>query len=104
MTLKRFKEILLTLSPEIKIFHNFADGDGNYIVWREVAKKRLVADGVTAESALRIAVDYFTQDEYDAGHERLERLFDETGVCFKDPAVIYERDAGLMHYAYTVEV
>jgi hypothetical protein len=105
MTIRDFRDMLLTLSPDVRVFHNTARGaEGKYIVWSEVSKRRGTADNVTAFEAVRIAADYFTPEEYDEVHKRIESLFDESGVAYSGAVIIYERDTGLTHYAYTVEI
>jgi hypothetical protein len=105
MTIKDFRDMLLTLSPGIQVFHNTARGvEGDYIVWSEASKRRRTADNVTAFEALRIAVDYFTHSEYDENHKLIENSFDKYGVAYSGAVIIYERDTGLTHYAYTAEI
>ena len=63
MTLKQFRDLLLTVTDRVGHGEHFKDG-GNYIVWHEVGKIGTNADNAEAESGFRIAVDYFTKKEY----------------------------------------
>ena len=60
MTLKQFRDLLLTVTDRVGHGEHFKDG-GNYIVWHEVGKIGTNADNAEAESGFRIAVDYFTK-------------------------------------------
>lgn len=103
MTLGSFRDLLLTVTPDV--YHFEAHKDEEYIVWHEVGDISLPGDGQRAETGARIAVDYYTRQEYDTLHTQLERVLDECeDIALSDAAVLYEPETGLIHYAYTCEV
>lgn len=103
MNLKQFRNLLLTVTDRVGHGESFKDG-GNYIVWHEVGRISLGAENETAEKGWRIAVDYFTKDEYDEMCDRISALFDCDDIAADDPVVDYEPDTGYTHYAWTCEV
>ncbi len=103
MKLKEFRNLLLAVHPHV--FHFVSAKESEYIVWHEVGTLRLMGDGEQAETGTRIAVDYFTNEEYSPIPARLEQvLADHEEICLADSAVDFEKDTGLIHYAYTCEV
>lgn len=103
MTLASFRDLLLTVSSDV--YHFEAHKDDEYIVWHEVGAISLIGDDQRAESGTRIAVDYYTKQEYDNLHTILVETLDACeDIALTDGAVMYEPDTGLIHYAYTCEV
>lgn len=103
MTLKQFRDILLSITEHV--YHFEAHKDDEYIVWHEVGGISLAGDNKTAEKGTRIAVDYFTKNEYDTLHEKLESTLSEYDEIFlSDYITDFEADTGYIHYAYTCEV
>lgn len=103
MNLKQFRDVLL--SSNIPVYHcETSKKDGDYIVWNEVGVKRETADNVTDERIIRIALDYFTSDEFDTGMYDIEELLDKNDIAFSDVTIDYESDTGYTHYAWTCEV
>lgn len=103
MNLKEFRDLLLTVHPAV--YHFESHKESEYIVWHEVGSLSLMGDGAIAERGTRIAVDYFTKDEYDQVHEALEiTLAAHDDICMAEPAVDFDKESGLIHYAYTCEV
>lgn len=103
MTLKEFKSLLLTVTEHVGHGEHFKNA-GNYLVWHEVGRISLDADNCSAEKGWRIAVDYFTKDEYDQTHEKISALFECDEIAADDPVIDYEPDTGYTHYAWTCEV
>lgn len=103
MTLKQFRDILLTVTNEVYHFESHKQSD--YVVWHEVGSIGLSGDNSSAETGTMIAVDYFTHIEYSDIPGRLSAAlesYDEVAVS--GPVVIYEEDTQLIHYAWTCEV
>lgn len=102
MTLKQFKDLLLTVSD--KVYHNKATKESSYIVWHEVGKIGTNADNAEVESGWRIAIDYFTKEEYDTIPDKISALFDRDDIAADNPVIDFEPDTGYTHYAWTCEV
>ena len=103
MTLKEFKNVLLSVHNNVHHFESHKDDE--YIVWHEVGNITLRADGGIAESGARIAVDFFTKTEYsDIPGKLLETLSRQNEIMVSDYETIYEKDTDYIHYAYTCEV
>lgn len=103
MTLPEFRDLLLSVHADV--FHFESTKAAEYTVWREVDTVRLMADGVCAESGVRIAVDHFTKSEYSTIAAQLEQvLTDHDEIFLTDHTVDYEKDTGLIHHAFTCEV
>lgn len=103
MKLKQFRDLLLTVTDRVGHGEYFKDGS-NYIVWHEVGQIETSADNSKAESGWRIAVDYFTKDEYDETPDKISDLFDCDNIASDSPVIDYEPDTGYTHYAWTCEV
>lgn len=103
MTLKQFRDLLLTVTDRVCHGEQFKDG-GNYIVWHEVSKISNTADNAQSESGYRIAVDYYTKSEYDPLPDKITALFDNDEIAADDVVIDYEPDTGYTHYAWTCEV
>ena len=102
MTLKQFRDLLLTVSD--KVYHNRAAKEKSYVVWHEVSKISDTADNARSENGYRIAVDYYTKDEYDSLPDKITALFDNDEIAADDVIIDYEPDTGYTHYAWTCEV
>lgn len=103
MTLKQFRDLLLTVTDRVSHGEQFKDG-GDYIVWHEVGKIGLRAENAESESGYRIAVDFFTKKEYDDTPGRISALFDCDEIAADDPVINFEPDTGYTHYSWTCEV
>lgn len=103
MNLKQFRNLLLTVTDRVGHGEHFKDG-GNYIVWLEVGKIGINADNSKDENGWRIAVDYFTKEEYDTLPDKISELFDKDNIAADNPVIDYEPDTGYTHYAWTCEV
>ncbi|MBP0973652.1 MAG: hypothetical protein J5851_07095 [Oscillospiraceae bacterium] len=103
MTLENFRDLLLTVTPDV--YHFEAHKDEEYIVWHEVGGISLTGDDRHAETGTRIAVDYYTKQEYDTLPARLsETLGSCPDIALSDERVMFEPETELIHYAYTCEV
>lgn len=103
MNFKEFKDLLLSVSPDV--YHFESTKESEYIVWHEVGTRCLMGDGKQIEIGTRIAVDYFTKLEYSQIPEKLEKaLANHDEICLSDSVVDFEHDTGMIHYAYTCEV
>lgn len=103
MTLKQFRDLLLTVTDRVGHGEHFKDG-GSYIVWHEVGEIGINADNCEAEKGFRIAVDYFTKEEYDMIPDKISKLFDIDEIAADNPVIDFEPDTGYTHYAWTCEV
>lgn len=103
MQLREFRDLLLSVHPAVH--HLESQKETEYIVWREVGLLPLMGDSGLAESGTRIAVDYFTQQEYDTVHIALEKaLADHDEICLTDAVVDYDEERQNICYRYTCEV
>lgn len=103
MTLHQFRDLLLTVHDNV--YHFESSKESEYIVWHETGTLSLKADGEIAQKGVRIAVDFFSTDEYSDVPDNLTNVFignDE--VFLRNHKIIYERDTGYIHHAFTVEV
>ncbi|MCQ2460310.1 MAG: hypothetical protein MJ081_08080 [Ruminococcus sp.] len=99
------KVIHVLLSCCDAVYHNEANQEkGNYIIWHEVGVNSMYADNSRAEKADRIAVDFFTKEEFPDIPEKLERAFSCHGMAFQGPEIIYHEITKVKQYAYTIEV
>ncbi len=103
MTLDGFRKILIKLN--IPVFHSVAvKKTSNYIIWQEVRKGSLRAEGTAAESYSMVAVDFFTKDEFSVIPERLENIFAVYGIPFTDANIDYGHETGYTCYSWTAFV
>lgn len=103
MTLKQFRNLLLTVTERVGHGEQFKD-EKNYIVWHEVRAIGLNGDNCQAEKGYRIAVDYYTKDEYDVNADKITELFNNDEIFADDAVIDFEPDTGYTHYAWTCEV
>lgn len=103
MKLQEFRDLLLTVTDRVSHGEHFKD-NGNYIVWQEVSKLKLSADNASAESGYRVAVDYFTKDEYDPLLDKINDVLDCDSIAAAEPEIDFEPETGYTHYAWTCEV
>lgn len=95
----------LLLSVGVPVFHDKAvQVKPPYIRWSQVSQLREYASNKTAHKGWRIAVDYFTADEYDETADKLEAALEGGGIPISDCERITEEETGYIHYAYTLEV
>lgn len=100
---EEFKKILLSVG--VPVYHDKAANlKPPYIRWAQTSQLREYAADKTAHKGWRVAVDYFTVDEYDPISERIEETLEAAGIPISDCERITEEDTGYIHYAYTVEV
>lgn len=103
MTLKEFRDILLTVSDNV--FHHESTKENDYIVWHETRFGKLDADGISAQKSVRIAVDYFNTEEYAEIPDKLEEVLESNDEIFlRRHTVIYETETGYIHHSFSVEV
>lgn len=108
MKLREFRDILNEIAEPlgVLVYHCEADkAAADYIVWQETGEVQLSADGLEAEKAVRVAVDFYTKEEYSSIPDELQAAFD----AYDDftaglDAIDYETDTGFFHYAFTAEV
>ena len=74
-----------------------------YIVWHETSFTGLKAEERTVNPVLRFAVDYFSRKEYDDNAIAIKAALEKIGAVI-DMISDYDRETGIIHYAYTVEV
>ncbi len=102
MTACDFTKVLLAACPAV--YHDEISQEPNECIrWSEVGENSLRAEG-TAEIADRIAVDFFTKNEFSEIPDLLRAAFDKSDISYDDPEISYDEDTGYKHYAYTVEV
>ncbi len=106
MTLSEFKSFLVNglKKHRVSVYHRKAAKIAdNYVVWGEVGKNSLRADGGTAEYSYMAAVDFYTKSEYSSVPDVIEGIFENNEISYGDATIIYEDDTGFTHYAWTVE-
>lgn len=103
MTISEFKGILLNCCDAVYHFEGHQE-KSDYIIWHEIGKRHLHADNGSAESAVRIAVDFFTKREYPEEPEKLECAFSCNGISFRGPDILFRSETNMKQYSYTVEV
>lgn len=103
MTIFKFKDILLECCPEVYHIEGFKE-KGDFIVWAEVGVRSFDADNHRSEESDICAVDFFTKEEFSEVPELLKQKFREYEISYKGPDIIYDKDTGRRHYAYTCEV
>ena len=103
MTFQEFKNILLSVSPDV--YHFESQKKSEYIVWYEIGSIGLSGDNSIVESGAIIAVDYFTKREYSEIPDQITAALDGCDNIAADrPSVIFDEDSKLIHYAWTCEV
>ena len=103
MTLEQFRDVLLTVTDEV--YHFESHKQAEYVVWHEVGRISISGDDSSAESGTRIAVDYFTKDEYSSLPEQFTTVLSSCDdIAVRGPVVIFEGATKLIHYAWTCEV
>ncbi len=104
MTIKDFKNLLI--QSGVPVYHQQAHKQINkYIVWAETSQKSLKADGATAETTAIVAVDYYTNTEYDDTFNNFLlflETFDEISVS--DCDIEFDSNTGYTRYMTTIEV
>lgn len=100
---KNLVKILLSCCDAV--YHNEANQEkGNYIVWHRIGVRAMNADNGRAEKADRIAVDFFTKEEFPEIPDKLECAFSCNQLAFRGPDIVYHQEMKVTQYAYTVEV
>lgn len=101
MTLHDFKELLLTVTPNV--YHLEAVKTDEYLVYHQTGVKTLRGGDSVSEQGIRVAVDFFTKNEKSETPERLFKVLSEN-VFVTDYITDYEHDTKYLHHAYTCEV
>lgn len=89
--------------PGVKLYHNKAHKqDTDYIVWYEINTDGLHADGRIVNTSVRLAVDFFTKEEYSDIPCEIVRRMEAVGLSVNaETEINYEEDTGWTHYAMT---
>lgn len=101
MTLKEFRDILLTADP--KASHYKSVQAPNYTVWAEYGANDLIADSLREDRAWRIQVDRFTKIEYDQMVNAIEAALNRDDISAKY-LIDFEPDTGYIHHIWDCEV
>lgn len=101
MTLKQFRDLLLTADPNAS--HYKSKQKENYTVWAEYGANRLIADDTETERVHKIQIDRFTKVEYDPIADAVTAMLNANEICY-EPHVDYEKDTGMIHYIWDCEV
>lgn len=102
--LENFVKSLLAVTPAV--YHDDAapDHPDQYIVWGIDGGDAYYADNTAAETSLTITVDLFTALEFDPLVDQLQALYNENQVPWYLNSVQYERDTGLTHWEWVIDV
>lgn len=77
---------------------------GDYGTYAEESGEDFEADGVHAEKALEVAVDYFTRDDTGTPQTTIEAVLDGLNVPWYLDTIQYEDTTGYIHYTWIVGV
>ena len=102
MSLKEFRDLLLTADPEAT--HYASKKKGNYTVWAEYDNKGLKADDSEREQIHKIQVDRFTKIEYDPIKDAITNMLNANDISFIGPLTDYEEKTGYIHHIWDCEV
>lgn len=103
MTLREFKELLLTVG--VDVYHFGSHKQSEYIVWYEIGGIGLSGDNSIAESGAMIAVDFFTKNEYSEIPNRITNILGSCdSIAIDTPEIIFDEETKIIHYAWTCEV
>lgn len=104
MTLKQFKNLLLTLTKNVFHYEAFGVTD-NYIVWAEENEtKATYADDKKIMQSLTGTVDLFSTDEYSPLVKQIQDLFNDNYISWRLNSIQYEKETGLTHWEWVWEV
>ena len=102
MTIKEFRDLLLTADPEAR--HYTHATSGNYTVWSEYNEVYGIADDQIASKVAHIQVDRYTRLEYDPMVDTITHTLDEGGVLVIDRRTLFEMDSGYIHHIWDCEL
>lgn len=104
MTLRQFRDLLLTVTPNVYHYVTKTQPD-TFIRWQEYGGKTLSTSNRHTLRVARIQVDMFTKTEYDPLLDKLLRsLAGARGVAYSEPITDYEPDTGYIHHSVECEV
>ena len=103
MTVFEFKDVLLQCCKAVYHIEGYEE-KADFIVWAEVGARAFDADNHRSEETTLIAVDFFTKEEFPDVPKKLKEIFEEYEISYRGPDIIYDKDAGRRHFAYTVEL
>lgn len=103
MTIFEFKDVLLQCCKAVYHIEGYQE-NADFIVWAEVGARAFNADDARSEEATVVAVDFFTKKEFSEVPVMIKEKFREYGLPYRGPDIIYDKDTGRRHFAYTVEV
>lgn len=101
----KLQQIGAELSAAIgaNVHHYFRPtGEVPSVVWQEHGEDNSFHSGNhKTEQAIRGTVDYFTQAEFDATADTIQRTLDTIGAAWTLESVQYETDTKLIHYEWS---
>jgi hypothetical protein len=100
MTLQEFRDILLAADPTAS--HYVSDQRPNYTTWTEFGRKRLIADGHTAETVPKIQVDRFTQIEYDPVADAITQALEDADIPYEYLLDVEKDENGKLLYIHHI--
>lgn len=103
MKLTKFRDILNSVSSEVKIYHEIPlKEEGKYVVWSETGMRMLFSNSRGSEMVHTIRVHYFTDKEYDEIPYLMQDVFDDNGIAYSKCKIEYINE--ISYWAYTWEV
>lgn len=104
MTLREFRDLLLTVTPEVYHLEALEAGE-EYIVWSETGGNALAADGRRSQVVRHIQVDFWTTQEYPTLLETLmETLGSNDCVSVSEPIPDYDEETKMQRFIVECEV
>lgn len=104
MTLKQFKNLLLTITDDVFHYEAFGVKD-NFIVWAEEAESgSLFADDKKISQTMTGSVDLYSRNEYSPMVKQIQNLFNDNHIPFRLNSIQFKKDTDLVHWEWIWEV
>ena len=104
MTLREFRDLLLTVTEHVYHFEAAKETADSYIVWQEVSGRALAGSDRRQEVIRDVQVDFYTTIEFDPVLEEVLQVLEENGVAFEEPQTGFDPDTRMIRHIIECEV
>lgn len=101
MTVGEIREFIVGVDPDAKHYYAELDGESSYTVWAETERTGLDADDDYAELGWDFEIVRYTQDEFDAMPEKIEKALRKRPMISYSYRVDCDPESGYIMHTFS---
>lgn len=104
MTLREFRDLLLSVTDNVYHFEAFEESEDEYIIWQETNGRSAYGSNARTNTVKNVQVELYTQEEYTSTLDKLLEALEAEDIAFEEPVTDFNKDTKQIRHIIECEV